>query len=211
MSKKIVLFDMDGTLIDSSVDITASVNYVRENFYNIAPLSIKEVVDAINTPYLNLAYEFYGRDVYDSDAKAMFEEHYDSGCIKNISLYDGILELLDKLKDGGVLMSVATNAPTAFAKKMTSHLQIDNYFDKIIGADMVKNPKPHPDMLKLLLDNYGYAPDSDKAWMVGDNIKDMHSARNAKIESIFVSWGFAEVDDYDYLSSHALELIDIIL
>jgi len=189
--QKIVIFDMDGTLIDSKKDITISINYVRQKHYSLAPLSEEFVVEAINMEVRNLPKMFYDTDNYEEKDRELFEVHYEKQCVQNVYLYEGIKEMLMALKTAGVKLSVATNAPTMFAKEMLTHLQVDELFDVIIGADEVTLSKPNPQMLHKILEYYAYNAKSDKAWMIGDNSKDIQSATNAKIDSFFALWGFS--------------------
>ncbi|MCL4432247.1 MAG: HAD family hydrolase [Epsilonproteobacteria bacterium] len=209
--QRIVIFDMDGTLIDSAADITLSINYVRKHHYGLDDLSQKFVVDAINASERNLAYLFYETEHYDEQAKALFEEHYHTQCIQNVRAYQGISDVLHNLHSQGCILGVATNAPSKFAKRMLSHLNLSDYFTHIIGADDVQFSKPHPQMIECHLENYGFVHTRDRAWMIGDNTKDMDAARNAMISSIFATWGFSEDGVGDYKVAHPLELSAIIL
>ncbi len=204
---KIVIFDMDGTLIDSKKDITISVNYIRDKNHNLPPLSEEYVTKIINMERRDLPKLFYNTDGYQKKDKELFELHYADQCIQNLSLYDGILEMLQKLSSQNIKMSVATNAPTQFADKMLSHLDIADMFDVIIGADKVSASKPDPEMLHNILDYYNFNKEIDKAWMIGDSVKDMKSAENAEIKSIFVTWGFSPKSDYDIVIDYPKELI----
>lgn len=189
MPKYIAIFDMDGTLIDSSIDITASVNYVRKHF-DLAPLSVDRVVNAINAPVRNLADIFYEKPTYEAYERNLFEHHYFNECVQNVYLYDGVIEMLETLSKQGVLLSVATNAPQKFAKRMLKHLNVAHYFDYIVGADIYAS-KPNPAMLHAILQKYNYTQ-KDKAVMIGDNENDILSAKNASINGIHVGWGFAK-------------------
>ncbi|MDD3836200.1 MAG: HAD hydrolase-like protein, partial [Sulfurimonas sp.] len=135
---KVVIFDMDGTLIDSKKDITISVNYIRQMHYGLEPLSEEYIVEVINMEVRNLPKLFYGTEVYEDRDRELFEIHYADQCIQNPYLYDGIKETLEELIESNVKISVATNAPKPFAKRMLKHLKIDEMFDVIIGADRVE-------------------------------------------------------------------------
>lgn len=208
--KKIILFDMDGTLINSSRDITISINHVRSTIYSLNPLNEQFIIDAINAYERNLARLFYGTEFYEKDAKELFESHYWDQCIRNVHSYDGIPEILQEFKELGFHMSVATNAPSIFAKRMLEHLDIAQFFGSIIGADNVEFPKPHPKMLELLLEYHQYDAHCDYAWMVGDNSKDMEAAKNANIGSIFATWGFSSRGYGDAVISIPSQLHEII-
>lgn len=209
--QRIVIFDMDGTLIDSATDITLSINYVRHHYYHLDDLCEQFVVDAINASERNLAHLFYDTDHYDEAAKALFEEHYHTQCTQNVRAYNGITETLVKLHSQGCLLGVATNAPSKFAKRMLSHLELSQYFTHIIGADNVDHPKPHPQMIEIHLEHHGFRPTHDRAWMIGDNKKDMDAAASANITGIFAAWGFSANGNGDYLVSDPCELSAIIL
>jgi len=208
---KVVIFDMDGTLLDSKKDITISVNHIRGSHYNLAPLSEDFIVEAINMEVRNLPKLFYETDIYHDRDRDMFEEHYASQCIKNPYLYEGVKEMLDKLVSSGVRVSVATNAPTEFALKMLEHLEVANLFDVIIGADKVSQSKPSPEMLNSILDYYSFDKNSHKAWMVGDNSKDILSAENAGIDSMFATWGFSSNGDAKVIVKQPIDVLDIVL
>ena len=208
---KVVIFDMDGTLLDSKKDITISVNYIRQMHYNLEPLSEDFIVDAINMEVRNLPKLFYGTEIYQDRDRELFEIHYANQCVQNPYLYSGIKETLEELVTSGVKISVATNAPTSFASRMLKHLGVDEMFDVIIGADKVKNSKPDPQMLHHILNHYKYDKKKDIAWMVGDNSKDMLSAKAARIGSIFATWGFTPESDHDIVVYEPKEILGIVL
>lgn len=209
--QKIVIFDMDGTLIDSKKDITISINHVRKKHYDLAPLSEDFIVEAINKEVRNLPKLFYNTEIYAEKDRELFEIYYETQCIKNPYLYHGIKEMLEELHKNGVKLSVATNAPTKFAQRMLAHLQVSGLFDVIIGADKVSSSKPDPSMLNIILDFYNYNKNKDKAWMLGDNSKDMQSAKNANIKAIFVIWGFSSHYDFEVTIEQPSDILNIIL
>jgi phosphoglycolate phosphatase len=208
--KNIAIFDMDGTLIDSGLDITLSINHVRAECYNLKPLSVNAVIDAINAPVRNLSEIFYGKPLYEEKARELFEGHYFDQCIQNVTAYAGIHDVLKILDENKVIMGVATNAPSVFAKRMLEHLELNSYFQLIIGADDVDSPKPHPQMLHRHLDHYAYHSGTDNAWMIGDNSKDMEAATRAGISSVFAGWGFSRNGEGDFFISSPDTLVDII-
>lgn len=202
---------MDGTLIDSKKDITISINYIREKHHALPPLSEEFVVSAINMEVRNLPKLFYETESYEKKDRLAFEEHYRVQCVQNPYLYDGILETLQTLQKAEFKLSVATNAPTQFAQRMLESLHVSHMFDEIVGADRVKESKPSPEMLYKILEFYKFNQAHDMAWMVGDNSKDMLSAHNAGIASLFATWGFSPHGDHDILLNHPREIVDIVL
>lgn len=192
MDNVLVIFDMDGTLVDTRADITISINYVRK-IKNLPPLTEEEVVKIINFKREELSKHLYHTETFLPEDREIFEEHYKHQCTKNVKTYKGIPDLLDFLKSSGAKLSVATNAPTKFGERILTAAKIEHYFDYIVGACNVKKAKPDPDMIYLILDLY-----SDKTiikkFLVGDNHTDINAAKNANIPSIFVKWGYGSFD-----------------
>lgn len=207
---QIVVFDMDGTLVDSSADITASVNHVRRHIYGLGPLRPAEVTEAINRDQRNLALLFYGRHEYEPEAQALFEAHYHRQCVLTPRPYDGVVEVVRRLRGQGIRLSVATNAPSRFACRMLRHLDLEQFFDHIVGAEAVSRPKPDPAMVSLLLDRYGYRVDRDRAMLIGDSAKDMEAAARAGIISFFADWGFGGYSGDAPRLTHPLDILDLV-
>ncbi|MDR2638340.1 MAG: HAD family hydrolase [Helicobacteraceae bacterium] len=184
--KTIVIFDLDGTLVDSGDNIGESINYARAR-KGLPPLKRDEIIAKVNALTFESAKFFYGENAGEADHK-IFEAHYEKACLNNLKLYDGITDLLKALSDRGVKMAVATNATSGFARIMLDYAGVSRYFAAMVGADCVANPKPAPDMLYLTLDRLGGA--SKEAIFLGDSLKDMKAARAAGITGVFAEWGY---------------------
>ncbi|WP_292664089.1 HAD family hydrolase [Nitratifractor sp.] len=207
---KTVIFDMDGTLIDTRVDITISVNYVRHQRHGLPPLSEEEVVDYINRDERNLPLLFYGTETLDPADRELFRRHYLQQCTRHLRLFPGIVTLLEDLAARKVAMGVATNASSLFARKMLGHLGIDHYFTVIAGADTAGRPKPDPAMIHAVLEGIGPEARTGAAWLLGDSDKDMAAARNAGIPALYAGWGYAPVRQADAILHHPQELLAIV-
>jgi len=203
---KIAIFDMDGTLLNSAKDITTSVNEVRSKHHNLDALSEDFVIEAINRDKRNLSKLFYETQEYQRKDRLYFEEHYAYQCTQNVYLYEGIKETLDALRQEQVRISVATNAPTKFARLMLEKCGVFENFDFVIGADRVKKAKPDREMLVHILRGYGYQR-SHKALMIGDNSKDMQAAQHAGIDSGFATWGFSHETSHNKVFAHPQEIL----
>ena len=195
---KLVMFDMDGTLVDSSNAIVNTINYVRVNI-GLEPLGKSHILEYINDPDINSAEFFYGTKHFTDEQTHLFEDYYNKNCLNDIYLYDGIRELIENLNKNCKL-AVATNASSIFAKRMLSHLDLHHHFDLLVGYNDVTNPKPHPEMVHKILNKLDTA--KDKAILIGDSKKDTQAASRAGIDSILVNWGFTDHED-----DHALETV----
>lgn len=189
------IFDMDGTLINSSKPIVETINYVRDNL-NLEPLEFSKALSLLNRVDINPALEFYGSEKFTEQQRVLFEDYYIKICREDIYLYDGVEKLLEDLKSNSYKLAVATNASSLFAKEMLDSLNILDSFDFIVGAEKIK-PKPEPDMLFEIIKNLD--SNIEKTHLVGDSPKDLLSAKSAKINPILVSWGFTEHEKSELL------------
>ncbi|WP_320034136.1 HAD family hydrolase [Halarcobacter sp.] len=187
---RLIMFDMDGTLIDSGTSITNTINHVRENL-GFEKMEKTFVLEKLNDPNINAAKFFYGTDDFTEQQKVLFEDYYHKNCLKDLEIYEGMEKLIDDL-NGEFTLAVATNASSVFARKMLGHLGIEKYFKSILGYDSVKMPKPHPEMVYKILDNHNIQ--KQNAQMIGDSHKDIMAATNAGIDSVLVNWGFSNHD-----------------
>lgn len=185
--QQLIMFDMDGTLIDSSSSITNTINYVRENL-GFERLEKNYILEKVNDPEINAPEFFYGTKEFTDQQTVLFEEYYNTNCLKDLEVYEGIAKLVDDLKDDFTL-TVATNANSDFAKKMLNHVGLGQYFSSILGYDSVTNPKPHPEMVHKILDTHNIQ--NTQAQMIGDSHKDIMAASKAGVDSVLVNWGFS--------------------
>ncbi len=189
MSKKLIIFDMDGTLVNSSLTIANAINYVRENlgFESMDPI---EILRMVNDHTLNPAKTFYHAESFDADHERWFSEYYTKNHADELVLYEGIYELLDSLKNEGHALAVATNAYRGSTIESLTHLNVYNHFDAIACYDDVEKGKPYPDMLHKILDELDHS--NEKSLFIGDGPRDEMASKNANIPYIMVDWGFTE-------------------
>lgn len=184
---RLIMFDMDGTLIDSGFAITNTINYVRVNL-GFEKLEKNYILEKVNDPSINSAEFFYGTKEFTAQQTKLFEEYYNKHCLSDLVLYNGISKLIDDLKNDFVL-AVATNANSQYAHKMLNHVGIGHHFKTILGYDSVKNPKPHPEMVHKILDIHNIS--NFNAQLIGDSHKDIMAATKAGVDSVLVNWGFS--------------------
>ncbi len=192
MKKKLIIFDMDGTLVDSSITIANAINHVRKNL-DLPPLDSELITEKINDHNLNPAQYFYETDHFEGQHETWFSEYYTQNHEKELRLYDDIKELLVALKQKGAKLAVATNAYRVSTIESLTHLGILGLFDAIACYDDVPHGKPYPDMLNKILESQVVLP--KQALFVGDGSRDEMAAKRAGIDYMMVNWGFSDHQD----------------
>ena len=183
---------MDGTLVNSSITIANSINYVRQNL-SLDPMEQSEILTLVNDHTINPAQVFYEAEAFNAEHEKWFSEYYSQNHMNELVLYDGIREMLQQLKNRGHTLGVATNAYRVSTIESLTHLEIHDIFDGIACYDDVPNGKPHPDMLHKLLDELEHT--HHESIFIGDGPRDELAAQRADMDYIMVDWGFTDHSD----------------
>lgn len=191
-NKKLIIFDMDGTLVDSSTTIVNAINHVRANL-NLEAMDKELVLTQVNNPDLNPSEFFYETEAFTSDQEALFSQYYTDNHEKELELYDGIVPLLDELKTIGYQLAISTNAYRSSTLESLGHLKILDYFTSIACYDDVGRGKPAPDMLEKNLEDLMLEP--HHAIFIGDSERDLLAANNLEMDYIMINWGFSDYED----------------
>jgi phosphoglycolate phosphatase len=189
MQKKLIIFDMDGTLVDSSVTIANAINYVRHNL-ELPPLDPLLIIEKVNDHHLNPAQYFYETDHFEVQHEEWFSEYYTNNHDKELILYAGVSELLKVLKEEGFSLAVATNAYRSSTIQSLTHLGIYDLFDAIACFDDVAHGKPFPDMLYKILEELKIS--AKETLFIGDGSRDQMAAKRDSIDYLMVNWGFSD-------------------
>lgn len=183
-----VLFDLDGTLVDSYTALTEAVNHARRThgLHELSSMRIKEFVGDGVERLLQRAFERtdIARSVVDA-----FESRYDEVCCDESKVLADVDATLDKLSELGVEMAVCTNKPTIFSKKILDFLDLSRHFRAIVGPDLAGARKPDAKHLAVTLESVSCTP--AQALFVGDMPIDVRAARNSGIDVAVVSTGSA--------------------
>jgi len=179
-----IIFDMDGTLVDSSLVLTNAINYVRERL-NLPPLSKEVVIENINTLNSNFAKFFYNLERIEPIHEKWFKEYYINFSKDELKLYSGVEEMLKSLKRDYKL-AIATNSYRDSTFKTLESLDILDYFDEVVSFDDVKEPKPSAKMLYEVLNRFNLK--SKDAIFIGDSKRDEVASKRANIEFIKVAF-----------------------
>lgn len=187
----LLIFDLDGTLIDSKLDLAHSVNATLR-YMGLPEISHELVAAYVGNGAPVLMRRALGPGVTDADvAKALdfFIRYYAEHCLDHTELYPGVQDALDRLHaDSEVKMAVLTNKPVRISGHIIRDLGFGDHFFRIYGGNSFDRKKPDPIGIEKLLAESG-AP-RESAVMVGDSAVDVRTARNAKIRACGVTYGF---------------------
>jgi phosphoglycolate phosphatase len=188
-SAELIVFDLDGTLIDSKLDLVNSVNATRA-WAGHAPLPVELVSSYVGNgaPMLVKRALPDATEAQLAEALQYFLEYYREHMLDETTLYPGVREALDTLHGAGKPLAILTNKPVRFSVTLIERLGLDGHFFRIFGGNSFEEKKPHPVGLRALLDERGVVP--ERAVMVGDSAVDILTARNAGTMACGVSWGF---------------------
>ncbi len=202
-SMRAFVFDLDGTLIDSKLDIVNSVNaMLRRTHRDVMP--IETVAAYIGHGAPRLIASVLGPEAAESEcerALSIFLEHYEKHSLDATRPYPGVEEALAMLR--GIPMAVLTNKPTAASLQILEGLGLEKYFLAIYGGDSFEKKKPHPSGALFVLSELGVA--AEESAMVGDSDVDVQTARNAGMRAIAVNYGFGQ---HDRLANPADQYVD---
>ena len=183
-----ILFDLDGTLIDSSLDIAAAVNRTMQDL-DLPELPHDEIIGYVGDGVRKLMRRVFAKHGCPNldEAVRAFKADYLSNCLGQTRPYPGIEDLLDKLRP--YKLAVVTNKPVAMARRILAGLRLDGHFSAVVGG--VETPiKPLPDPLHLALSRLGEG--TQGGLMVGDHPNDILAGRAAGLATCGVCWGFDE-------------------
>lgn len=187
---QLLIFDLDGTLIDSSRDLAISTNAMLRHMGR-PEIDEKTVNSYVGDGAQKLVRRALGEEVSDTEfdtAYSFFIRYYRNHSLENTTLYPGIREAIDELKSAGNTLAVLTNKPVRISRDILAALNVNRYFLRIYGGDSFPSKKPDPVGIKtLLLETNIERP---YATMIGDSNVDIQTARNAGIRACGVSWGF---------------------
>ena len=187
-----IFFDLDGTLTDSAPGIIHSVQYALKKYGIEAEEN--DLRSFIGPPLVHSFQERFGFD-HDKalEAVAYYREYFTAGGMFENSVYPGVEEMLQKLKEDGLMLAVATSKPEFFSKQILEHFALTRYFDFIGGAAMDETRTTKVEVLSYALQELQVDP--AKAVMIGDRENDMEAASLLGTESIGVLYGYGSKEE----------------
>lgn len=186
----LLIFDLDGTLIDSRLDLANAVNAMLAHL-GLSLLPIEIVSSYVGNGAPLLVRRALGEQATDSEvanALAFFMEYYGAHDLEYTTLYPGVRESLDRFRAAGKRMAVLSNKPTSMTRHILDGLGVGGHFFQMFGGDSFEQKKPHPIGVEALMREAGV--DRAHTMMVGDSSVDVATARNAGIACCAVTYGF---------------------
>lgn len=185
---RLLVFDLDGTLVDSKLDLALSVNAMRAEM-GLAPLPLELITSYIGhgaTLLVRRALGDYATAENAEKGLAFFLAYYRDHMLDNTAPYTGVAEALEKL--GGYKMAVLTNKPVNFSREMLTRLGFASHFAYIYGGNSFAQKKPDPVGLHKLMEDLQIS--TRETLMVGDSDTDILTGRNAGVWTCGVTYGF---------------------
>ncbi|HEX5226576.1 MAG TPA: HAD hydrolase-like protein [Bryobacteraceae bacterium] len=211
----LLIFDLDGTLIDSKLDLVHSANATRA-FMGLGAISEELVSSYVGNGAPVLVRRLLGAEASHEDvARALeyFLSYYRAHMLDNTHLYPGVREALDRFHADGTQMAVLTNKPVKFSRSLVAGLGLAEHFFQVYGGNSFEQKKPDPIGIETLLGESGAS--RERTIMVGDSGVDVRTARNARVTACGVAWGFQPetfaAEPPDLVIENMMELADYVI
>ncbi len=207
---KTVLFDLDGTIINTNPLIIASFKHTLENYYP-GKYTEEDIISFIGEP---LETSFQRVDEKRAQEMVeMYRKHNAEMHDELVEQYDNIETTLQELTDKGIKCGIVSTKTRVMVLRGLKLMKLDHFFDVVVTIDDVQFPKPNPEPLQLAMKALHAEP--SQTMMVGDSISDIQAAQNAGVVSVGVSWSIKgraalESAEPDYIIDDMGELLDII-
>jgi phosphoglycolate phosphatase len=185
MSRGCLLFDLDGTLVDSLPDLATAINLLRAD-YDLEPLSIPQVRTFVGDGASALVQRSLPEGSFEQNKLQRFLNYYQQHLCELSTPYPGIPEMLEELQK--YQLAVVTNKPQQMAQVLLDKLGLGKYFQLVLGGDSCPQKKPHPGPVLTALKTL--KAENRSSLMIGDHHTDLRAAISADTPSCFCSWGY---------------------
>ena len=193
--KEIIVFDLDGTLINSAPDLCYALNQTLSEI-NIPEITLQEVMGYLGDGALELIKRGISKysninNFYTELLRLRFLQIYDNCLLNKTDFYPNVLQSLQDLKEMDFTLAICTNKPELLAKRIINGLNGSSFFDIITGGDTYEFRKPDPrHLINTILET---GKKVEAAIMIGDSDNDINCAKKANIPSIAVNFGYSKV------------------
>lgn len=193
--KRWIFFDLDGTLTDPMIGITSAVRYALEK-YEIKVEDLWELTPFIGPPLKDSFMRFYGfSEEKAEEAIFHYREYYGPKGLYENEPYEGIGDMLYRLKAAGYGLAVATSKPTLFSGQILEHFGLAKYFTEVVGSEMNGHRTDKAEVIKEVMERTHTHP--SEIVMVGDRLHDIHGAKKWGITSVGVLYGYGSREELE--------------
>ncbi|HZP09690.1 HAD family hydrolase [Methyloceanibacter sp.] len=212
-----IVFDLDGTLVDTAPDLTHALNYALARAGH-PPVSAETVRSLVGMGAQVMIAEGLRRAGVTADLNAMFGDflvHYEANIAKESRPFPGAVAALERLRQDGARLAVCTNKRESLSRRLLQALDLEGYFSAIAGRDTFAVAKPDPGHLTGAIRLAGGDP--SRAVMIGDSDVDVRTAKAAKVPVVLVSFGYcgpppslrpeSVIDHFDQLDASLAALL----
>jgi phosphoglycolate phosphatase len=185
-----VLFDLDGTLIDSAPDLAGAANRLRAD-HGLAALPLETLRPMVGSGARGMVGVAFGVAPGDPRFEALrdaFLAHYEAGLLQRTQPFDGVLDMLAALEADGIAWGIVTNKATRFTLPIAAGLGLSQRAGVVVCGDTTPHSKPHPEPLLHAARALGLAP--EHVAYVGDDLRDAQAARAAGMPMLAATWGY---------------------
>lgn len=208
MEYQALLFDLDGTLTASGEGITKCVQYALEKL-NKRELAqdLKKLEAFVGPPLLEQFMAYAGLSGAEAEEAVKYyrERYLPVGIFEN-KPYEGIEEVLKKLKEKGYILAVASSKPDSMVKTVLNHFSLTSYFQVIKGSDIAKPKMTKAEVIEEVLKELGFSEKRESAIMIGDRHHDVLGAKTAGISCIGVTYGYGDFQELQ--QAGAVKIVD---
>ncbi|HDN67653.1 MAG: haloacid dehalogenase [Candidatus Latescibacterota bacterium] len=208
----IVIFDLDGTLIDSSPDIVHCANLALREL-GLSPITIEQAKKGIGPGSEKFTRMMLprGEENRAEEFLRLYRSFYIERCTRGTRLYPGVKDVLERL--GKFTLVLTTNKPRYMAEKILRHFGLWEYFGLCLGPEDVSNPKPDPEMICKALNHLGEVPQT--AMVVGDTCNDILAGKRAGTKTCAVTYGYSsrqllQKEEPDFIIDRLTDLIGLL-
>jgi phosphoglycolate phosphatase len=190
-----IIFDLDGTLVDSALDLSATLNHLLK-IHDRPEVPLSKVRQMVGQGAKALIIKGFSETGHTPDDKKLsilfneFIEYYKENISAKTIVFPSVIKTLEELKDLNIKMAVCTNKPLELSNKLLQNLGLADYFSAVTGGDSFKYLKPDPRHILSTLDILDADP--QYAIMIGDSSNDIIAAKAANIASIAVTFGYTD-------------------
>ena len=211
-----ILFDLDGTLVDTAPDLGYALNLQRE-LHGLAHLpmeAIRPFASHGSKGLLSIGFDLTPKDETFEEMRVEYLDLYDQVFTRSPVLFDGVEELLAKLHQSDIKWGVVTNKPRRFAAPLIDSMQLITPMACLVCGDDAPLPKPAPDTLFMACEQSLVKPEC--CFYVGDAERDIEAGNAASMKTVVALWGYIDTADKpmkwgaDFAINHPLELISLI-